>query len=214
MPTTAETARPYRHLTAAPNTGPTVPANAKLNTTTTAETGLRQTVLTAVSPIGAIVLPSAKPVMLTIAGTERRLSGLVRQTRPAPISPTAPPKFRAGPATPGINKKEAPAKKHKPPTGCPSASKNFTNAKQFGLPIRKMPFRHITTAVENTSRENVANPTASNAVICNAAQTQKIPGCFILRGFFNYRSFQQAILLVIRPSEICRLVIIIESRVF
>ena len=41
MPTTAETARPYRHLTTAPNTGPTVPANAKLNTTTTAETGLR-----------------------------------------------------------------------------------------------------------------------------------------------------------------------------
>ena len=107
MPTTAETARPYRHLTAAPNTGPTVPANAKLNTTTTAETGLRQTVLTAVSPIGAIVLPSAKPVMLTIAGTERRLSGLVRQTRPAPISPTAPPKFRAGPANPVISRREA-----------------------------------------------------------------------------------------------------------
>ncbi len=159
--------------TAAPNTGPTVPANAKLNTTTTAETGLRQTVLTAASPIGAIVLPSAKPVMLTIAGTERRLSGLVRVTPVVLITPTALPKSVPGPANPGINKKEAPAKKHKPPTGCPSASKNFTNAKQFGLPIRKMPFRHITTAVENTSRENVANPTASNAVICNAAQTQK-----------------------------------------
>ena len=160
------------------------------------------------------VRQSARPVTPITATTEPPSSLPVRQTRPAPISPTAPPKFRAGPPTPGINKKEAPAKKHKPPTGCPSASKNFTNAKQFGLPIRKMPFRHITTAVENTSRENVANPTASNAVICNAAQTQKIPGCFILRGFFNYRSFQQAILLVIRPSEICRLVIIIESRVF
>ena len=108
MPTTAATARPYRRLTAVPNTGLTVPANAKLNTTTTAETGLRQTVLTAVSPIGAIVLPSAKPVMLTIAGTERRLSGLVRQTRPAPISPTAPPKFRAGPATLDIRNREVP----------------------------------------------------------------------------------------------------------
>ena len=107
MPTTAATARPYRHLTAAPNTGPTVPANAKLNTTTTAATGATTAVLTAVSPIGAIVLPSAKPVMLTIAGTELPSSLPVRQTQPAPISPTAPPKFRAGPATPVINKKEA-----------------------------------------------------------------------------------------------------------
>ena len=41
MPTTAATARPYRRLTAAPNTGPTVQANAKPNTTTTAATGLR-----------------------------------------------------------------------------------------------------------------------------------------------------------------------------
>ena len=107
MPTTAATARPYRRLTAAPNTGPTVPANAKLNTTTTAETGLRQTVLTAASPIGAIVLPSAKPVMLTIAGTERRLSGLVRVTPVVLITPTALPKSVPGPANPGINKKEA-----------------------------------------------------------------------------------------------------------
>ena len=41
MPTTAATARPYRRLTAVPNTGLTVPANAKPNTTTTAGTGLR-----------------------------------------------------------------------------------------------------------------------------------------------------------------------------
>ena len=41
MPTTAATARPYRRLTAVPNTGLTVPANAKPNTTTTAATGLR-----------------------------------------------------------------------------------------------------------------------------------------------------------------------------
>ena len=76
MPTTAATARPYRRLTAAPNTGLTVPANAKPNTTTTAATGLR----------------SFPPV---------------RQTRPVLTSPTAPQKFRAGPAIPGINKKEA-----------------------------------------------------------------------------------------------------------
>ena len=106
MPTTAETARPYRHLTAAPNTGPTVPANAKLNTTTTAETGLRQTVLTAASPIGAIVLPSAKPVMLTIAGTERRLSGLVRVTPVVLITPTALPKSVPGAARAGIRRRE------------------------------------------------------------------------------------------------------------
>ena len=41
MPTTAATARPYRRLTAVPNTGPTVQASAKPNTTTTAATGLR-----------------------------------------------------------------------------------------------------------------------------------------------------------------------------
>ena len=41
MPTTAATARPYRRLTAVPNTGLIVPASAKPNTTTTAATGLR-----------------------------------------------------------------------------------------------------------------------------------------------------------------------------
>ena len=41
MPTTAATARPYRRLTAVPNTGPIVQASAKPNTTTTAATGLR-----------------------------------------------------------------------------------------------------------------------------------------------------------------------------
>ena len=41
MPTTAATARPYRRLTAVPNTGPIVQASAKPNTTTTAGTGLR-----------------------------------------------------------------------------------------------------------------------------------------------------------------------------
>ena len=76
MPTTAATARPYRRLTAVPNTGLTVPANAKPNTTTTAGTGLR----------------SFPPV---------------RQTRPVLTSPTAPQKFRAGPANPVISRREA-----------------------------------------------------------------------------------------------------------
>ena len=75
---------------------------------TTAGTGATTVVLTVASPIGAIVLPSAKPVMLTIAGTERRLSGLVRQTRPAPISPTAPPNVPTGAVTPVTQNREVP----------------------------------------------------------------------------------------------------------
>ena len=67
MPTTAATARPYRRLTAVPNTGPTVPVNANALIPTTVATVLPQTVLTAASPIGATVLPNAKhakqPVM-------------------------------------------------------------------------------------------------------------------------------------------------------
>ena len=78
MPTTAATARPYLRLTAAPSTGPTVQANAKPNTTTTAATGLRS-------------FPA------------------VRRTQPAPTSPTALPKFRAGAATAGTLRKAAAA---------------------------------------------------------------------------------------------------------
>ena len=61
MPTTVITAVRFQRLTAVPNTGLTVPANAKLNTTTTAATGATTAVLTAASPIGATVLPSARP---------------------------------------------------------------------------------------------------------------------------------------------------------
>ena len=107
LSTTVSTVPPYRRLTAVKAITATVRQNARPLTATTAGTERRQTVLMAVSPIGAIVLPSAKPVMLTIAGTELPSSLPVRQTQPAPISPTAPPKFRAGPATPVINKKEA-----------------------------------------------------------------------------------------------------------
>ena len=75
---------------------------------TTAGTGATTVVLTVASPIGAIVLPSAKPVMLTIAGTERRLSGLVRVTPVVLITPTAPPKSVPGPANPDIRNREVP----------------------------------------------------------------------------------------------------------
>ena len=64
MPTTAATARPYRRLTAVPNTGLTVPANAKPNTTTTAETGTTFLIHTAVPNIGQTASLNAKPPKL------------------------------------------------------------------------------------------------------------------------------------------------------
>ena len=107
MPTTAGTGATTVVLTVASPIGAIALLSAKPVMLTIAGTERRQTVLTAVSPIGAIVLLSAKPVMLTIAGTELPSSLPVRQTQPAPISPTAPPKLVPGPATPVINKKEA-----------------------------------------------------------------------------------------------------------
>ena len=109
LPTTVSTVPPYRRLTAVKAITATVRQNARRLTATTAGTGVTTAVLTAVSPIGAIVLPSAKPVMLTIAGTERRLFPPVRRTRPAPTSPTALPKFRAGAAIPVIYSQETAA---------------------------------------------------------------------------------------------------------
>lgn len=54
------------------------------------------------------VRQSARPVTPITATTEPPSSLPVRQTRPAPISPTAPPKFRAGPATLDIRNREVP----------------------------------------------------------------------------------------------------------
>ena len=64
MPTTAATARPYRHLTAAPNTGPTVPASVKPLIMTTAETGMTFLIHTAVPNIGQTASLNAKPPKL------------------------------------------------------------------------------------------------------------------------------------------------------
>ena len=53
--------------------------------------------------------PNANALIPTCAVNGQLSSLLVRTMQPAPPSPTAPPKFRAGPANPVINKKEAPA---------------------------------------------------------------------------------------------------------
>ena len=66
---------------------------------TTVATALPQTVLTVASPIGATVLPNARPVMPTTAGTGLRSFPPVRQTRPVLTSPTAPQKSAPGPAS-------------------------------------------------------------------------------------------------------------------
>ena len=63
--------------------------------------------LTAAKAITATVLQNARRLMPTTAGIKRRLSDLVRRTRPVLTSPTALPKSVPGPANPGINKKEA-----------------------------------------------------------------------------------------------------------
>ena len=76
---------------------------------TTAATVLPQTVLTVASPIGATVLPNARPVMPTTAATVLRLFPPVRQMRPVLTSPTAPQKSVHGPAIPVISRREAPA---------------------------------------------------------------------------------------------------------
>ena len=51
--------------------------------------------------------PNANALIPTCAVNGQLSSLLVRTMQPAPPSPTAPPKFRAGPAIPVINKKEA-----------------------------------------------------------------------------------------------------------
>lgn len=53
--------------------------------------------------------PNANALIPTTVATIRLSSPPVRTMQTAPPSPTAPPKFRAGPANPVINKKEAPA---------------------------------------------------------------------------------------------------------
>ena len=50
---------------------------------------------------------NANALIPTCAVNGQLSSLLVRTMQPAPPSPTAPPKFRAGPANPVINKKEA-----------------------------------------------------------------------------------------------------------
>ena len=140
-----------------------------------------------------IPVPAVQNLLPVIPVTQRQQSllrnaeALVIPVRPMPAADTALPAARqmvhavpACPArqlstsltlvTPGTQCRVILAKKHKPLTGCQSASKNFTNAKQFGPMIRKMPTRQITTAVGNSSQAHAVNPTASNAVI-NAAQT-------------------------------------------
>lgn len=54
------------------------------------------------------VRQSARPVTPITATTEPRSSLPVRQMRPAPTSPTAPPKSKVGPATPDIRSREVP----------------------------------------------------------------------------------------------------------
>lgn len=54
------------------------------------------------------VRQSARPVTPITATTEPRSSLPVRQMRPAPTSPTAPPQSKVGPATPDIRSREVP----------------------------------------------------------------------------------------------------------
>ena len=81
---------------------------------TTAGTGVTTAVLTAANPIGATVLPSARPVMPTTAGTERRFR--CRPTLTArPTTPTARPNVPPGAVTRGtLNPGQAAFRKRKP----------------------------------------------------------------------------------------------------
>ncbi len=108
MPTTAGTGATTVVLTVASPIGAIVLPSAKPVMLTIAGTERRQTVLTAVSPIGAIVLPSARPVTPITAATELPSSLPVRQTQPAPISPTAPPNVPTGAVTPVTQNREVP----------------------------------------------------------------------------------------------------------
>ena len=51
--------------------------------------------------------PNANALIPTCAVNGQLSSLLVRTMQPAPPSPTAPPKFRAGPANPVISRREA-----------------------------------------------------------------------------------------------------------
>ena len=80
MPTTAATARPYRRLTAVPNTGLTVPANAKPNTTTTAATGLRS-----FPPVR-----QTRPVLTSLTALPKSVPGTVTTGMLSPVMSALP----------------------------------------------------------------------------------------------------------------------------
>ena len=123
MPTTAATARPYRRLTAVPNTGPIVQASAKPNTTTTAGTGLRlfppvrqtRPVLTSLTALPKFRAGAAIPDMknqearalkTTPVTTVRRLFQVVQATQAALTSQIVRPKSAPGLVTQDIKSQE------------------------------------------------------------------------------------------------------------
>ena len=92
----------------------TVLQNVRRLTATTAGTGTTTAVLTAASPIGATVLPSARPAMPTTAGTKRRFRCRPMLTA-RPTTPTAPPNVPPGAVTQGtLNPGQAVFRKRKP----------------------------------------------------------------------------------------------------